>query len=92
MMGLEESGHGAAVAKNMPAACFLARGRVLFFPGTPGMGGNGKKICNYIVCLPVKSPSAFAEGLLRGAPMGLKESLILLDETKGAVAKRTFHG
>ena len=38
VMGLEEGGLTVGEAKNMPVACFLARGRVHEPPGAPRKG------------------------------------------------------
>ncbi len=49
MMGLEEADTAAGGVKNMPVACFLGRGRVLFFPGASGTDGNGKKTSLFLI-------------------------------------------
>ena len=41
MMGLEEAGAAAGGAKNMPVACFLGRGRVLYIPDASGTDVDG---------------------------------------------------
>ena len=67
-MGLEEAGHAVGGAKNMPATCFLGRGRVPQLPDAPRSGWGWK------LHFPNIGKATLTGGLFFGREMGLVEA------------------